>query len=177
MASLQPVSFWLIPREPVRRRLASLITALAARYGTPGFEPHLTVLGDVMADPATAAAALRSATAGLGPLALGVRGVGCGEAFFKSVFIELSASTLLLRLSERLRAALPGARNYVLQPHLSLLYAEMPMAEKEVLRRELRIATATIDFDVAATVTPGNAAQGWYDVAAWQDLLRLKLSA
>lgn len=173
--SPRPLSFWLIPRQPEKAALETLMAGLVARHGTPRFEAHLTVLGDVTADPAAAATALRSATAGLGPLSLGVRGVGCSDAFFKSVFVEMVASVSLLRLSERLRAALPGAQGYVLQPHLSLIYADMPVAMKEAIGREIRIEARTIEFDEAAAVTPGNAEQGWRDVTAWREVLRVKL--
>src|SRR5689334_16074235 len=42
-------SIWLLPAAKDFDLLRTIITELSTRFGTPGFEPHLTLLGDLPA--------------------------------------------------------------------------------------------------------------------------------
>ena len=59
---------WLVPAEgPVRDRLAGVIARLAAEHGTPVFAPHVSINGNVDAEPDAAARVLERVVAGVPP--------------------------------------------------------------------------------------------------------------
>lgn len=171
----QPFSFWLLPGDAERTQLAQLIRDLAARHGSRPFAPHVTIYGGVHTPQDDLPEILRQVVRGLGPMALRVRGLDCTDQFFKSLFIDLAEHPALTLLSQRVRAALARPVDYQLQPHLSLIYANLPAADKRRIIDSLPLDLAEIRFDEVALVTPADPARGWHDIEGWQFPWRCRL--
>ena len=151
-----------------------IIRELSAKLDATLFEPHLTVCSGFCADPELLKRVLAEAAQALPPLTLRVRGVGCSEAYFRTLYIEFEPDPLLIGLRERVGVAVERPDNGFL-PHLSLLYREMPLAEKESLARRLHLGRKEITFDSLKVVTPANIQDGWRDTHRWATLYRAEL--
>jgi hypothetical protein len=155
------LSYWLIPAAPARDYFREIIGRLAARYGSPVFEPHLTLA--VRTDVSDHAEE-RLARLPPGAVDLSTTGIAFSAQFTRTLFVRCAASPLLLQL----RALLGAAEDEIFDPHLSLLYHQLPSAEKARLAAELGPPCPAIKFDVSAAVRCRIPVSTAADVAAWE---------
>ncbi|MCM2357319.1 MAG: hypothetical protein NDI77_04170 [Geobacteraceae bacterium] len=167
---------FLTPAADDYRYAEGLIRELSAKLDAPLFEPHLTLCSGVTAEPGLLIRVVAEAARGLAPLTLRVRRIGCTEEYFRSIFIEFEPDPVLAGLHERLGELLERRDSAVFLPHLSLLYLEMPLADKQALTRRLRLDRRVLRFDGLKVVAPGNAEAGWRDTLRWEALFRVALS-
>lgn len=133
-------SVWLMPAEADAHALAAIVGDLSARFGAPVFAPHLTVAGDVPADPGGLSAQLARLARETGPFAAPIVDVVAGESYFQSFYALFHPVEPLAALK---RAAIAGglggeAAGFV--PHVSLLYGHPDAAAKRRAAQELREA-------------------------------------
>jgi hypothetical protein len=103
----------------------------------------------------------------------------CGEtghtdALFKTLFIQFE-DPRLLTLHRQLRDHLARSVDYVLQPHLSLLYKELPQAVRRGLASHYTFRGRTILFDHIAAARPGAGQDDWSDIRGWVVWARRRL--
>jgi len=154
---------------------AGLIREMCAKFDRPPFEPHVTVYSGELSDPDALKKTVCAAMRGIRPFSLRVRGVGCGEEYFRSLFIEFEENSVLRELHESIRAGVANESGQGLFPHLSLLYCDMPLRRKEALAKRVVPDRPAIHFDEVKIVTPGNLKEGWRDTGQWQTLFRVGL--
>jgi 2'-5' RNA ligase len=125
------VALWLVPEGEAAARFGGLIDRLAARHGTPRFHPHLTLLGALGADDHVARRAQLLA-ADTAPFEITLaRTVGRDE-FFRAVVVEAAPSLPLLRLHHLAREAFDKLDDpSPFEPHLSLVYGDLPRALRD----------------------------------------------
>lgn len=129
-----------IPSGQIGEQLSALIARFAKRFGTPFFEPHVSLSttrlqGELsMLSPRAAKAA--QAIARLAPLEISCDGLGHSDAYFRCLFLKVKKSAELQSAYEVVEGEFgntPGAYT----PHISLLYARLPELERERLVQEL----------------------------------------
>jgi putative hydrolase of the HAD superfamily len=174
-AKVQRFSVFLTPSGEDYVYTGNVIRELCAKYDELHFEPHVTVYAGDLSDLETLKKAVSAAAEGVPPFSLRVLRVGCREEYFKSLFIEFEENAVLRRIYERIKAGETAESGYELIPHLSLLYKEMPLLDKEAMARRVRIDRAEINFDQLKIVTPRNETVGWRDTGQWQTLFRVRL--
>jgi len=163
---------WLVPAAgPERDRLAAVIAELAARHGGPVFAPHVTMAGVVEAEPDALAVVLARLVAGVPPFEVRLTGAGYEPVFFRSLYLRAEPSARLTALREAARRAL--GLEPAPDPHLSLLYADLPQERKPAIAAGLGLALPmTVRVD---------AAEVWADfrapVADWRRVARVPLGA
>lgn len=170
-------SVFLVPAANDRSWAEGVIRELAARYDAPGFEPHVTVYGgsyETDAELEPVRRALAEAVAGTGPITLRVTGLGVTEEYFRSLFVAFGDDPALSRIYELVKGAVAAGSGYVLMPHLSLLYADMPLTAKEMAARTVSLDRQEMRFDELKIVAPDPVA-GWSDTRRWQTLFRVRL--
>jgi 2'-5' RNA ligase len=168
------LSLWLVPAARDRADYQALIAGLAARHQSTSFEPHVTLysgpfteikLAQVLAGPSSRA----------GPIELKIEGIGHSQTFAKTVFVQLAASPPLMLLAQQLRQALPQPAAYALDPHLSLIYQDLPAAARSQLAQSLRLPRPTIMFDQVQAIAAPSSFTRQADVAYLRCLQSLKL--
>ncbi len=164
---------WLVPAAgPVRDRLAGVIAGLAAEHGTPVFAPHVTINGNVDAEPDAAARVLEQLVAGVPPFEVTLSGPGYEPEYFRSLYLRAEPSARLTALHDAGRRAW-GIEGPPYRPHLSLLYArQLPEERKPAIADGLGLAVpVTIRVD---------AAEVWGDfrdeVTRWRRVARVPLT-
>jgi 2'-5' RNA ligase len=162
---------WLVPAPgPERDRLARVIADLAAGHGGPVFAPHVTLARNLDAGPDAVAEVLTAVTAGVPPFEVTLTGTGYEPVFFRSLYLraEPSAQLAALRAAAEEALGLEPAPD----PHLSLLYSDLPPDRKPAIAAGLGLALPlTIRVD---------AAEVWGDFRApvprWRRLARVPLA-
>lgn len=170
-------SVFLVPSTGDFRWADGVIRELAARYDAPAFEPHVTVYGGRFGDDSELEPLRRVLTglaAEMGAITLHTTGLGVTEEYFKTLFVSFEEEPGLLRLHEEVRRAVIQDSGYELSPHLSLLYADLPLAAKEMAARMVLLDREEMRFDGVKIVVPDPVA-GWRDTMRWQTLFRVGL--
>ena len=137
------LSYWLIPTAKDSDILQTVINALATRFEAPSFPAHLTLL----AGPSTLDREPRHPLpAELVPKRLTVTNAETSDHFTMTLFLRFEPNPQLVTLHERIKSNAPPC-NYCLDPHLSLLYADLPLSAKKSLADELNPPLKEIRFD------------------------------
>ncbi|KAF0218886.1 MAG: putative hydrolase of the HAD [Geobacteraceae bacterium] len=152
----------------------ALIQELSSKFEAPPFEPHVTVYSGMFTDLDALERVVAAAVEGMEPFPLVVSGIGWSEEFFKTLFIEFEENETLRVIFERIKAGGEDS-GYQLVPHLSLMYKDMPLREKEALARRIVLDRSVICFDEVKVVAPQNLHEGWRDTGMWETVVSVKL--
>jgi hypothetical protein len=165
--ALGRLSLWLQPEQAAADRLDALIARLAAVHGTAAFAGHLTVLPELAAEPDEARAGLTRLADALEPVRVRFGATRCERPWHRSVYLAAVPGPDLRQVFEAAVRTfeVPGSPGF--EPHLSLQYSQLPVADK------FRLAAAaglelplTVRFDrLSLWHTPGSDAGRWRLVA------------
>lgn len=129
-------SLWFVPPEPEAERLSTVIAGLSRDYGTPAFPPHVTLLGDLPASEQEVLTKAAELAAAVRPFTIELDGFGCSDEYFRSIFVAVETSASLIRAYEAAVELFGGDAPNGYEPHLSLMYGEVPaVAKQELLTR------------------------------------------
>jgi putative hydrolase of the HAD superfamily len=135
----------------------------------------VTVYSGVFSDLDELKRVVAAAVEGMEPFPLSIRGIGWSEEFFKTLFIEFDESDALRGIHERIKTGLGEDSGYGLAPHLSLMYRDMPLRDKEALARRIVLDRPVVRFDEVKIVAPQNLLDGWRDTGLWKTVFSVKL--
>lgn len=133
MPEEQRFSLWVVPEGAVYQRFADLIATLAARAGTPGFEPHVTLLGGIAGAEAEVRRLCEALAELLEPFEVKLADVGMADEHYRALFVAAEPTPELLNAEARARDVFRRAGEPPFLPHLSLLYGDLLAADKEAL--------------------------------------------
>jgi hypothetical protein len=171
-----PIGFWLVPAPAHHRHFAQIIEGLARELNAPRFEPHVTLYAGARAADDDVEALLAQAKQGMGALDLRVTAVGTSPELLKTLYLEFEPDPQTERLCRLFRTGLKPALDYVLKPHLSLLYKELPGATRGALARRFDdVVGQRITFAQITAVRPGGGANDWLEIEKWDVWLRKDL--
>ena len=162
------IAFWLLPAAPARQFFRSLIVELAARFDAPVFEPHLTLLGGI-ANHERALRALREVSVKT-RCELRIEGVHFSERFTQTLFVRFYLSDELRRLSRVFAQALDLESGDDFDPHVSLLYKDMPVADKKELAGWIKISFEQASFEGLKLIAHPPTITTRADVEAWREI-------
>ena len=136
-ASAPSRSLWLIPEPAARKALARILAASSRRLGTPRFDPHVTLLGNVPGDLDGASAKTARLAARIAPLTIELVGVAHEAAYFRCVHFEARLSPPLSRARRAARGAFGVSGPDRFQPHVSAVYGKLRASERDRVARRL----------------------------------------
>jgi hypothetical protein len=149
-----------VPADDVRVGLAERIDGLALRLGTPRFEPHVTLLGGVLAPGEQVIEKTRTLTAELGPIRLQLTRPGGRDEFFRCLFLEVEAEPALADAHRRARELFGKSDEPPFFPHMSLVYGGLAPEAKNALLLELESDAswrgATLASELRVVLTEGS---------------------
>jgi hypothetical protein len=169
------LAYWLVPAKPPRSFFTSTIAELAARYGAPVFEPHVTVYASRKGEE-NPEETLSSALARCEPFRLSVRDIQCSDEFTKTVFVRFEASAQLLALSRAFQRTSTSHDECQLNPHLSLIYKEMTPATRVGVAASIKLPFTEVLFDSAKAVVCPTPIRSREDVEAWRVVATQRLA-
>jgi Cyclic phosphodiesterase-like protein len=173
MADTVPFAVWLTPAPSDRRWLSKVIQDYAAEYDTPVFEPHLTFYSGMVQPGENLQSIVGDCLVNPSPITLEIMGLNYSENFFRTGFITFALSDRLLQLSHAIRDRLSAPKEYVLEPHLSLMYKDIPIEQKRLAMLRFVVSVQSVTFDTVKVVMPSS--EGWMDVAHWTEQFRYSL--
>jgi len=139
-------TLWLTPCEPLRTLLRSMVSELAERVGAVAFEPHVTVFCGPSNDAEARAVAARVARQ-FAPVELTAARLEHSEHYTKTLFVQFQDSARLQRIFQTAAAHYSRSSNYVLNPHLSLIYKNLNEEIRRKLCETLDVPMGSYRFD------------------------------
>lgn len=128
-------SLWIVPDGESGERLSEFIGNIAAAHGAPAFDPHLTLVGSILAAPENLGEVERRIAAFAHqqmPFDITLTGYGYTDEEFRCLYL-LARSYFLDALYESIATYFPQVKDehFAGMPHLSLLYGEHSEATKK----------------------------------------------
>jgi 2'-5' RNA ligase len=165
MSKRTVIVYWLFPARDERELFCDIIRILYKEFDAPNFDPHLTVFAakEARQSPRKTLSEVRSA-----PVRLNVRTIGFSSQFRKTLFVQFAPSKSLDKLVIDLARATKSRAKLVRDPHLSLLYKNVPVEIKKELARTIKLPFRKVLFDSIATVRCVSPAKRKADVEAWR---------
>jgi hypothetical protein len=164
---------WLTPAPSDRRWLSKVIQDYAKEYHFPAFEPHVTIYSGLYSPEENLAKIVQEALGPSQSITLQVAGLNYTEDFFKTGFIDFAEAEHLTQLCGAIRDRLQNPLDYALDPHLSLIYKDIPIDQKRLAMLRFVLSVSKVTFDTIKVITPGE--QGWGDIANWKEQYRYSL--
>lgn len=156
MATSSQIILWLVPAEPARVVFRETIRRLATEHDAPLFVPHLTLGSGTPAQLSQISA---------GPITLPVLGLNTSDSFTKTLFARFQPTPPLVQLRHSLGMEADGY-----DPHLSLLYCELPDRIKSDLAAALPLPFPTVIFNAVAAIRCPAEVATRADVEAWETI-------
>src|SRR5437868_3322391 len=160
--------YWLIPAQPERELFRKIIRILSKQFGTVAFEPHLTVCQ--AREQASAGKVLDELSAN--SITLRVRGIGKSSKFTKTLFVRFEPNSSL----RELLVQLGGDPASLGDPHLSLLYQELPEKTRRELAVTIKLPFRNVGFDSIKAMSCVSPTETPKDVRSWGRLAGKRLS-
>lgn len=147
-------SVWLMPAAEDELVLADIVAELAGRFGTPRFQPHLTLVEDRLCEEAELARQLTTVAAGIAPFAADIQAVGTSDLFFRTFYARFERSGPVLELKRRAIASIAASAIENFMPHVSLAYGveDGPLKQAAAREVEAHLTGRAVRFDRIAVV-------------------------
>lgn len=161
------LSLWLQPEPAAAAELDAVIGRLAGVHGTAAFPAHLTLLGAMERELDAAVAALDEVAQLLDPLDVRFGETRCEKPWHRSLYLAAVPGPVLRRAFELAARVFEAPGRPPFEPHLSLQYSQLPVADKLRLAASLPMELPlTVRFDrLSLWQTPGSDAGRWRLVA------------
>ncbi|HEX4637932.1 MAG TPA: 2'-5' RNA ligase family protein [Chthoniobacterales bacterium] len=165
--------YWLLPAKPERDLFCSVIRILRKGFKAPNFEPHLTlfVTSKDGESPKRVLQQLRTR-----PIRLAARGVAFSPKFTKTLYIRFKSSPTFRKLVGELGRATKSRAKPPADPHVSLLYKNIPRTTKKSLAAVLQLPLRNVVFDSIVAVRITLPVRTRADVDKWKIVAKKKLS-
>ncbi len=159
-------SLWLMPEGHIYTRLHGLITELSRTNSTPNFEPHITLIGEVIGREADIVAKTSQLATMIRPYTITLTKVEYLDEYFRCLFIRVEETEEIITEHEKVRIFfdLETKQKYI--PHLSLMYGNIDHKKKDAIITEIG-KNFNIHFEVNAIhlfLTEGDP-KDWFRVA------------
>lgn len=164
-AETQLISLWLLPIREHGDVLQAVIDRLAAENEAPRFRAHVTAFAGRCTRDDALPEILSDLAASIAPFQFQISGLHHSDYIMESVVIALAMHDSLKALYTGLGRRLQEKQNMPCNPHLSLIYREMPAARRSALVNELVFDLKHIRIDRICLAAPvGN---DWHRFESW----------
>ena len=160
-------SLWLLPAEPLRGVLCAIIRNLARIYDSVEFEPHVTIYSGP-SDDAEASEILHKLATQFTAVNMNLSKLGLGTEYTKAVFINVNDSAAARVMRELAKTTSSSPHNYVLRPHLSLLYKRLPGRVLIEVSQSLLVPDGEYPFDRVRVVETEVPVTGPDSIRRWR---------
>ncbi len=130
-------SIWLMPIGDVYNRLIKVISRLSKRYSSPNFEPHATLIGELIESEEDILSKTSQLSAVLRPFKIRLARVEYLDEYFRSLFIRVEETSDVIDANKKAREIFNRQSDPTYMPHLSLIYGIFTSKEKGKIIAEI----------------------------------------
>ncbi len=167
---------WLSPCQHDHEYLQAKIYDLSKAHATPVFAPHMTLYTGRCLDLSRLKHDVAHIFENSSTLALPTAGIGCEAEYFRTLYVQFAEDARLAELHQALKASSDQDVGYVLNPHVSLMYQDTSLEQKQRIAKQLHFNMRQVSFNTAKIIIPGDEQAGWRDTHAWQEVFSVKFT-
>jgi cyclic phosphodiesterase-like protein len=173
MAKETAIVYWMVPAKSEGELFLQLIRILAKQFDAPQFRPHLTLLAmrDTPTSPRKVLERIKAS-----PVRLRIRETAFSTKYTKSLFVRFASNKSLEGIVRHLGHALKTRAKPMPDPHVSLLYKNLPTRMKKELASAIKLPFAAVTFDSIQAVRTPLPIRDARDVRAWKVVATKRLS-
>ena len=161
-------SLWLMPEGAEQRQFADIITRLSERFGTPTFEPHVTLLGGLHGEERAIVSRISDIVVTMRPVLIRTSTLHSQEDYFRQFFVQVEKTRPLMETRARVKVLAGGRRERPYSPHVSFMYGNVRYQDREALLMEMG-GEIVLEFETKTlhVVDTAGTPDGWRRVAAF----------
>ncbi len=130
MSNNESYALWIMPAAETYDQLARVIFDLSQKYGTPVFEPHVTLLANIPKSQDDAAAHCQRLATILEPYSIQLTKLDQLDEYYRCLFVRVRETDAVVKAHWRACDIFGIPCGRLFMPHLSLLYGEFQKATK-----------------------------------------------
>ncbi|MBI2543161.1 MAG: 2'-5' RNA ligase family protein [Candidatus Aenigmarchaeota archaeon] len=165
MSMAKGYSIWMMPTGDVYRKLSGIISELSSKYSAPKFEPHVTLLGELLESEDVVLSKTEQLSKTIKPFSIKLALVDYLDQYFRCLFLRAEETNYLTDANNNARELFNRQQDPKFMPHLSLMYGDFPTRLKDEIIRQLGKEFNVI-FDVKSIhlVSTNNETKEWHRV-------------
>ncbi len=130
-------SLWLMPEGQEQKEFTDIITRLSERFGTPTFEPHVTLLGGLHGEERAIVSRISDIVRTMRPVLIRTSTLHSQEDYFRQLFVQVEKTRPLMETRARVKVLTGGRRERPYSPHVSFMYGSVRYQDREALLMEM----------------------------------------
>jgi 2'-5' RNA ligase len=157
-----------MPEGEERRQLADVIARLSERFGTPTFEPHVTLLGGLHGGERDIVGRISEIVRTMRPIRIRTSTLHHQDDYFRQLFVQVEKTRPLMETRARVKVLAGGRRERPYSPHMTLMYGSVPFQHREALLMEMGGELVTeFETSVLHVMDTSGTPQKWRRVGAF----------
>ena len=124
-------SIWVMPTGQAYEKLSYFITKLSKQYGTPVFEPHMTVLGNIINTKQQIEEKTAQLASNLSPYAVTIKDFETSDEYYRNLVARVHRTQTIMHVNEKARQIFDLQQIPPYDPHLSIIYGVLPEETKQ----------------------------------------------
>lgn len=128
---------WLKPSGSDFRQLLALVNSIGHKYGTPLFEPHITLLSGLLGSEKDIESKVFQLSTHFSPFTAHCSNIDWSDDYFRCLCVKVKKDPVLITLYEQARKLIPHEKKNDFEPHISLMYGKLPHKTKQELATDL----------------------------------------
>jgi len=153
---------WLMPQKETYDEFQKIIQDLSKTYGTPRFEPHVTLVSGLSGKEDLLVEKIDALALGKHEFSVTTKDIDYRHGFFTSFLLNIQNTPEIDQFNEQARQHLTPFGQGPYHPHLSLLYGDITSQEQKRIIADLNCTGQTILLNTLKLV------RGDSDVSQWQ---------
>ncbi len=129
-------SIWLMPEGELKKRVYSIIKEHHEKYGSPLFEPHITLIGSFGGDEQELKNKTKILASKLKPFTVTLDKVSYLDEFFRSLFFTVKKTPDFLEARKKALKVF-GLPQEKYLPHMSLIYGNFDAEDKKETSKKI----------------------------------------
>jgi len=120
-----------MPSEHLHNQLSSLIQQLSKPYGTPEFEPHVTLIGGLTGDLESIILKSAKLSSMIRFYALTLDKIDYRDEFYRCLYVQIKPTDEVIQANAQARNVFDNTTKEPYMPHLSLMYGSIDKRIKQ----------------------------------------------
>ncbi len=142
---MQKYGFWIIPENTSYQELEKIIEEYGLKYNSPLFTPHMTIHGVISSTDEEVIKIVEEVSKKIKPFELEIGEVEFSSTYHQCILARVKTSANLFNVYMFLRKAFGVEVKHVFMPHMSLVYGDFNMEEREKIAKEIKIKNRSFE--------------------------------
>ncbi len=158
---------WLMPQKEMYDEFQKIIQDLSEAYGTPAFEPHVTLVSGFSGNEDHLVKKTDAFARGKHSFSVTMEGIDYTHGFLTALFLNIQNTLKIDQFNTQARKHLKPFGQGPYHPHLSLLYGDITSQEKKRIIASLNLLPRTITLDKLKLVQGHSNVTQWRVIREW----------